>query len=120
VDALVAECRASVSGQVKLMLRYCDKAGLMPAIRARNWAAFARGYNGPAYAKNRYDQKLAVAYAKHKARLKRLSAAPLPATNIPAKSPTPPASSQAVDAKPRPLFEMLAGWFGRHAHLSLW
>lgn len=124
VDALVQECRESVAGQVRLMLRYCDKAGLMPAIRARNWAAFAKGYNGPAYAANRYDQKLALAYARHKARLKRLpastSAAGSSGTNAPA-NPSTPAREIAPDAsRPRPLFEMLAGWFRRHAHLSLW
>lgn len=31
-------------------------------LRERRWAAFARGYNGPAYAINRYDTKLAQAY----------------------------------------------------------
>ena len=33
-------------------------------LKAKDWANFARGYNGPAYAKNRYDVKLAAAYAK--------------------------------------------------------
>ncbi len=32
-------------------------------LRRRNWAAFARGYNGPGFAANRYDTKLAAAYA---------------------------------------------------------
>jgi hypothetical protein len=35
-------------------------------LRAKNWAAFARGYNGPAYAENKYDQKMAAAYARCK------------------------------------------------------
>lgn len=34
------------------------------ALARRQWAAFAKGYNGPAYAKNAYDTKLATAYAK--------------------------------------------------------
>lgn len=34
------------------------------ALRDKNWAAFARGYNGPGYAKNRYDIKMADAYRK--------------------------------------------------------
>jgi uncharacterized protein (TIGR02594 family) len=34
-------------------------------LRRRDWAGFARGYNGPAYWRNRYDQKLAAAYALH-------------------------------------------------------
>jgi hypothetical protein len=120
VDALVAECRVGVPGQVRLMLRYLDKAGLMPAIQARNWAAFAKGYNGPSYAANRYDQKLAVAYAKHKARLKRLSPAASPSTDAPATTPAPSLPGIPMEAKPRPLFEMLASWLGRHVHLSLW
>lgn len=38
---------------------------LLRAIRERNWAAFARAYNGPNYAQYQYDQKMAAAYAKH-------------------------------------------------------
>tara|TARA_R100000656_G_C3950435_1_gene128356 strand:+ start:818 stop:1381 length:564 start_codon:yes stop_codon:yes gene_type:complete len=35
------------------------------ALKAKNWADFARGYNGPAYKRNRYDDRLATAYTKH-------------------------------------------------------
>ena len=35
-----------------------------PLVR-KDWAAFARGYNGAGYAKNQYDVKLAAAYRKH-------------------------------------------------------
>jgi hypothetical protein len=31
----------------------------------RDWTGFARGYNGPAFLKNRYDTKLAAAYTLH-------------------------------------------------------
>jgi len=41
--------------------------GLVVHLRNKNWAAFAKGYNGPAYAENKYDQKLAAAYARHNA-----------------------------------------------------
>lgn len=34
-------------------------------LRDKNWVAFARGYNGPAYKKNQYDVKLANAYDKY-------------------------------------------------------
>lgn len=34
------------------------------ALRERRWAAFARRYNGPGFAANSYDTKLANAYAK--------------------------------------------------------
>lgn len=38
------------------------------ALRNKRWATFARGYNGPAYAENAYDQKMANAYARWKAK----------------------------------------------------
>ena len=41
-------------------------ANMWKALRERNWAEFARRYNGPAYAKNQYDTKLAAAYASFK------------------------------------------------------
>jgi len=34
-------------------------------LRDRRWADFARAYNGPAFAQNRYDRKMAEAYARH-------------------------------------------------------
>lgn len=34
------------------------------AIRSHQWATFARGYNGKSYAKNKYDTKMADAYAR--------------------------------------------------------
>lgn len=73
VDALVAEARGGLRGQLRLMARYIDKAGLAPALRRHDWAAFARGYNGPGFRGNDYDGKLARAYASHSAR-----AAPVP------------------------------------------
>ncbi len=39
--------------------------GLDDELRDKRWAAFARGYNGPAFAKNRYDTKIALAYARY-------------------------------------------------------
>ena len=38
---------------------------MLPALQNRNWADFAKRYNGPAYAQNKYDEKLAKAYAKY-------------------------------------------------------
>lgn len=67
VEALVAEARSGIAGQVRLMLRYIEKAGLMDALVARDWARFARGYNGPGYRRNQYDRKLARAYRAHAA-----------------------------------------------------
>lgn len=67
VEDFAAEARASVAGQARLMARYIVKADLAPHLRSRDWAAFARGYNGPAYATNAYHTKLAAAYRRHAA-----------------------------------------------------
>lgn len=64
VDALVDEARSGAAGQVRLMARYIAHAGLVPALRRHDWAAFARGYNGPAYAANAYDRRIAAAHAR--------------------------------------------------------
>lgn len=36
---------------------------MLTALKAKDWTTFAKLYNGPAYAKNNYDTKLAEAYA---------------------------------------------------------
>lgn len=45
-------------GQIDLMMRYCDKFGLLDELRRADFTGFARGYNGPAYKTNRYDEKM--------------------------------------------------------------
>lgn len=40
---------------------------LKNAVNTRNWADFAKYYNGADYAVNKYDEKIAAAYAKYKA-----------------------------------------------------
>lgn len=69
VDELVAEARGSIAGQVRLMLRFIVKAGLIGTLKQRDWRGFATRYNGPAFARNRYDIKMAEAHARWSARL---------------------------------------------------
>jgi hypothetical protein len=68
VDELVAEARSSAAGQVRLMARYIDKAGLVAAVQAEDWKAFASAYNGPFYWRNAYDKKIQIAYQQLKSR----------------------------------------------------
>ena len=63
-DFVEAMCE-SEQRQLILAGRFIRKAGMLPALQAKNWAEFAKRYNGPAYAQNRYDEKLAAAYRKH-------------------------------------------------------
>ncbi len=65
VDTLVADARSGVAGQARLMMKYIEKAGLAEALRRRDWASFASGYNGPGYRKNAYDAKIAAAYRRY-------------------------------------------------------
>ena len=48
-----------------LFAEFVAERGLHHDLQRKNWAAFARGYNGPGYAANDYDSKLARAYARH-------------------------------------------------------
>lgn len=62
VMKLVDEAKSSVSGQVRLMGRYIEKFGLVGDLKAKNWADFARQYNGRNYKVNQYDVLMAEAY----------------------------------------------------------
>ncbi|MCR5855976.1 N-acetylmuramidase domain-containing protein [Mesorhizobium sp. J428] len=64
VGNMVNVARSGVSGQIDLMVRYIEKAGLSDELARRDWAGFARGYNGPNYKKYGYDTKLAAAYRR--------------------------------------------------------
>lgn len=65
VDELVHTARSGAGGQARLMAGYIEKTGLRPVLRAHNWRAFARGYNGPDYARNRYHTKVASAWQRY-------------------------------------------------------
>lgn len=51
--------------QLELFGEFITRAGLLPALKERNWTAFARGYNGPGYAARGYHRRLATAYANY-------------------------------------------------------
>ena len=51
---------------LKSFARFVKVNNLVRHLKALDWAKFARGYNGPGYAANKYDVKMAQAYAKHK------------------------------------------------------
>lgn len=48
---------------LKDFVGFVIKAGLQDELQRLDWAGFAMGYNGPSYATNRYDEKMAKAYA---------------------------------------------------------
>ena len=62
VGAMIDAMIASEDGQLDAMFRYLAHHELDAALRSKNWAAFARGYNGAGYKKNAYDEKLESAF----------------------------------------------------------
>jgi len=66
VAGFVAAMAAGEGEQLAAFTAYCRSArdGLPAALAAHDWATFAYGYNGPGYAANGYDVRLAAAYAR--------------------------------------------------------
>jgi peptidoglycan hydrolase-like protein with peptidoglycan-binding domain len=62
--------------QMDLMARFIEKNGLTDELRGKQWAAFAKRYNGSGYAKNAYDTKMAKADARWAKKLASGKAAP--------------------------------------------
>lgn len=55
----------SEEAQLQAFVNFVRSRGSMAtALRDKNWAAFAKVYNGKGYAKNQYDSKLAAAHAR--------------------------------------------------------
>ncbi|MCI0152141.1 N-acetylmuramidase family protein [Paraburkholderia sediminicola] len=66
VDDFVARIENSEGDQLDAFVRFvAADAALVAALKGRKWAVFAKGYNGPDFARNLYDAKLAQAYLKY-------------------------------------------------------
>jgi len=63
VESYVTAMEVSELLQLQAFSTFITKTGLLAALRAHDWDAFARGYNGPAYRQNNYAEKLARAWA---------------------------------------------------------
>lgn len=64
VEEMVREAMESEGNQLRHMANFIKSAGLIDEIQNKDWAGFAKKYNGPAYAQNQYDVKLASAYER--------------------------------------------------------
>jgi len=109
VGAFADAMKESEGAQLLAFVGFVKSAGLSDELRNKNWAAFARGYNGAAYKKNNYDTKMAAAYKKFLAQ--KDSAAPATPKNAvkPTAHATPavdaaagsaPADSEPIDSQP--------------------
>lgn len=69
VEKMVAAMSESEDEQLLAMGNWIRSSGLDDDLRTHDWQGFARGYNGPNYAINQYDRRLAAAYQKYSAGL---------------------------------------------------
>lgn len=66
LDEFVEAMEESEAEQLGAFVRFiAHDPALLAALKARKWSTFAKLYNGPDYARNLYDAKLAQAYAKY-------------------------------------------------------
>jgi ferritin len=64
LQAFVNAMYAGEREQLMAMVEFVRATGLAPALRRRDWVTFARGYNGPGFASNAYDTRLASAFER--------------------------------------------------------
>lgn len=76
VETMVAAMILGEPAQLAAFGAFCRVTGLATRLRAHDWAGFARGYNGPGYAANGYDSKLAGAWRKWSAGMTHANPAP--------------------------------------------
>lgn len=67
VESFVAAMVSGQGAQLDAFVKFIRNSGLDDELIRKDWAGFARGYNGTDYAKNKYDTKLAAAFALHNA-----------------------------------------------------
>ncbi|KIQ97404.1 N-acetylmuramidase domain-containing protein [Lysobacter sp. A03] len=110
VGKFVDAMRSSAGSQLDAFVSFIESAGLKGKLQNRDWAGFARGYNGPGYAKNNYDGKMAAAYAKY------AGSNPPPvasggANTKPAATSAPSASASATSAAASSAAQSSAGTY---------
>lgn len=74
--ALAASARASAEGQLTIAAKFLALGGLSDMLARGEFKAFARAYNGPAFARHHYDRKIAAAFEAAAAALAREADAP--------------------------------------------
>ena len=64
VEEMVKDMCVGEDKQLEAFARFVKFAKLQSCLEQKDWAGFARRYNGPGYAQNQYDKKLEEAYRK--------------------------------------------------------
>lgn len=70
VQEMVDRMSYSEFEQLQLFANFITNTGMLEDLRAKNWSAFARKYNGTSYRSRGYHTRMAKEYAKFKAQEK--------------------------------------------------
>lgn len=62
IDEFVEKMCTSQEQQLLLTINFLKNSNLIVPLQKRQWATFAKGYNGPGFAQNKYHIKLQAAY----------------------------------------------------------
>lgn len=62
VELMVADCYMSEANHLKQFVKFCISTGLKDEMQRKDFAGFAKGYNGPSYVRNAYHIKMRGAY----------------------------------------------------------
>jgi hypothetical protein len=119
-QAMVAAFADDEDAHLEAMVRFIIASGLDDNLRDHDWAGFAKGYNGPGYAKHGYHTRLAAAYRKwSKIKDTPYSAKPIPppvkGAIAPVAIPPPPDIEPVDDPQPASggFFDALRRLFGK-------
>jgi hypothetical protein len=103
----------SEAAQLAATIRFIKAQGLDDELRSHNWSAFARGYNGPGYARHGYHRRLAARYAYWRG-VQDAASHPALATARPNKTPDPDPVPRAARLElADPVRPASAGFFAR-------
>lgn len=67
VNEFVRIMSESEFSQLELFAKFITNTGMLADLKAKNWAGFARKFNGASYARRGYHTRMAAAYRKFKA-----------------------------------------------------
>jgi len=98
-QAMVADFCKDEANQLEAMIRFIKSKGLDRALRMKDWARFAQGYNGANYRQNDYDGKLKRAFE----RWSKIKDTPYNPATVPAPAAKP--ATAPPNAKPKGLLE---------------
>jgi len=100
-QAMVADFCKDEANQLEAMIRFIKSKGLDRALRMKDWARFAQGYNGANYRQNDYDGKLKRAFE----RWSKIKDTPYNPATTPTTAPAVKPATAPPNAKPKGLLE---------------